>query len=48
MKRALISDVHSNLEALRAVLDDIRQQNITEIYCLGDVIGESIKRSIPT
>lgn len=39
MKRALISDVHSNLEALRVVLDDIRQQGITEIYCLGDVIG---------
>jgi predicted phosphodiesterase len=35
----LISDVHSNLEALRAVLDDIRQQGIQEIYCLGDVIG---------
>ncbi len=39
MKRALISDVHSNLEALRVVLDDIRQQGINEIYCLGDVIG---------
>lgn len=39
MKRALISDVHSNLEALRVVLDDIRQQGIDEIYCLGDVIG---------
>ncbi len=39
MKRALISDVHSNLEALRVVLDDIRQQGIEEIYCLGDIIG---------
>ena len=39
MRRALISDVHSNLEALRAVLDDIRSQNISEIFCLGDVIG---------
>ena len=39
VKRALISDVHSNLEALRVVLDDIRRQGIEEIYCLGDIIG---------
>ena len=39
MKRALISDIHSNLEALEAVLADIREQAITEIYCLGDLIG---------
>ena len=39
MKRALISDIHSNLEALSAVLKDIGAQEITEIYCLGDVIG---------
>ena len=39
MKRALISDVHSNLEALRVVLDDIHRQGITEIYCLGETIG---------
>ncbi len=39
MKRALISDIHSNLEALRAVLADIRSQGISEIYCLGDLVG---------
>ena len=39
MKRALISDIHSNFEALTAVLADIREQQITEIYCLGDIIG---------
>ena len=39
MKRALISDIHSNLEALQAVLDDIAAQEITEIYCLGDIVG---------
>ncbi len=39
MKRALISDIHSNLEALEAVLADIRQQGIKEVYCLGDIIG---------
>ena len=39
MKRALISDIHSNIESLEAVLADIRQQGITEVYCLGDIVG---------
>ena len=39
MKLALISDIHSNLESLEAVLDDIREQQITEVYCLGDIVG---------
>ena len=39
MKRALISDIHANLEALRVVIDDIRAQGIREIYCLGDIVG---------
>jgi len=39
VKRALISDIHSNLEALTGVLDDIDRLGITEIYCLGDVVG---------
>lgn len=39
LKRALISDIHANLEALRVVLDDIRSQGSPDIYCLGDVIG---------
>ena len=39
MKRALISDIHGNLEALEAVLADIRDVGVDEIYCLGDVIG---------
>lgn len=37
--RAIISDIHGNLEALEAVLADIAQQNVNEIYCLGDIIG---------
>lgn len=36
---AILSDIHSNLEALTAVLDDISKRGITEIYCLGDVVG---------
>ena len=39
MKRALISDIHSNLESLEAVLADIREQGITEVLCLGDLVG---------
>jgi diadenosine tetraphosphatase ApaH/serine/threonine PP2A family protein phosphatase len=39
VKRALISDIHSNLESLQAVLADIEQQGVSEIYCLGDVVG---------
>ena len=39
VKRAIISDIHSNLEALEAVLADIRDQGITEVFCLGDLVG---------
>lgn len=39
MKRALISDIHGNLEALEAVLKDIGTVSVDEIYCLGDIIG---------
>ena len=39
MRRALISDIHGNLEALEVVLDDIKAQGLTEIFCLGDIIG---------
>ena len=36
---AIISDIHGNLEALTTVLADIEQRKITDIVCLGDVIG---------
>lgn len=39
VKRAIISDIHGNLEALEAVLADIHAQGIAEIVCLGDIIG---------
>ena len=38
-KVALISDIHSNIEALEAVLSDIDKQGIIDICCLGDIIG---------
>ncbi len=40
MKRiAIISDVHGNLEALNAVLLDIKSQGVDDIFCLGDTVG---------
>jgi diadenosine tetraphosphatase ApaH/serine/threonine PP2A family protein phosphatase len=36
---AIISDIHSNLEALEAVLADIEERGVTDIICLGDVVG---------
>ncbi len=36
---ALISDIHSNLEALTAVLREIDRRGVSEIYCLGDIVG---------
>lgn len=36
---AIISDIHSNIEALRAVFRVIERRGIEEVVCLGDVIG---------
>lgn len=36
---AIISDIHGNLSALETVLEDIKKREITEIICLGDIIG---------
>ena len=38
-KIALISDIHSNAEALEAVLKDIQANHVDEICCLGDMVG---------
>jgi len=34
-----ISDIHANLQALDAVLSDIKAQGIEDIVCLGDIVG---------
>lgn len=39
MRQALISDIHSNLEALTSVLADIEKQRVDRIVCLGDIVG---------
>jgi diadenosine tetraphosphatase ApaH/serine/threonine PP2A family protein phosphatase len=36
---AFVSDIHSNIEALTAVMNDIAAKKCTKIYCLGDLIG---------
>ena len=37
MRFAILSDIHSNLEALKAVLADAHAQACTDFVCLGDV-----------
>lgn len=39
MRFAFISDIHANLEALEAVIEDIGKNNIDETICLGDAVG---------
>ncbi|MGM0509165.1 MAG: metallophosphoesterase family protein [Fusobacteriota bacterium] len=39
MKIAFLSDIHSNLYALKSVLRDIKKNKVNEIYSLGDIIG---------
>jgi diadenosine tetraphosphatase ApaH/serine/threonine PP2A family protein phosphatase len=39
MRLGVFSDVHSNLEALLAVVDSYKQQHIDKFICLGDVVG---------
>lgn len=39
MKLAIISDIHSNLQALSAVLQTIHLRKADSIYCLGDIVG---------
>lgn len=39
---AVISDIHANLESLKSVLEDIKQQKVDKIICLGDTIGKGV------
>ncbi|MHA1236159.1 MAG: metallophosphoesterase family protein [Candidatus Hodarchaeales archaeon] len=36
---AIISDIHADLQALRAVLADIHKRKVKRIFCLGDLVG---------
>ncbi|GAB4317411.1 MAG: metallophosphoesterase family protein [Candidatus Sumerlaeia bacterium] len=38
-RAAIFSDIHGNIQALRAVLQALDDLGITDIYCGGDVVG---------
>jgi predicted phosphodiesterase len=38
-KFAVLGDIHANLEALLAVLDDARERGCTHFACVGDLVG---------
>src|ERR671929_375421 len=39
MRVAVVSDIHGNLHALRAVLDAVAGEEVDAIWCLGDLVG---------
>jgi diadenosine tetraphosphatase ApaH/serine/threonine PP2A family protein phosphatase len=39
LRAAVITDIHSNLQALEAVLKAIEKAGVEQIWCLGDVVG---------
>ena len=39
MKLAIIADVHSNLQALNAVMSEIGRGGIDQVVCAGDIVG---------
>ncbi|BDQ34554.1 metallophosphoesterase family protein [Pseudodesulfovibrio portus] len=36
---AIMSDIHGNFEALKEVFRDLDKRDVTETYCLGDMVG---------
>jgi len=39
LRYGIISDIHGNLEALGAVLEEIQKHKIDQLICLGDIVG---------
>jgi hypothetical protein len=39
MKVAVVSDIHSNLQAFGAVLEAVADSDAGELWCLGDIVG---------
>ena len=39
MRIGIISDIHGNLPALEAALQDLRPKGLDALYCLGDLVG---------
>src|ERR1700744_1328769 len=42
MRIALFSDIHANLPAFEAFLNDLDSRKVDAVYCLGDLIGYNI------
>lgn len=38
-KFAILGDIHSNIHALDAVLEDARSRSVTDFLCVGDIVG---------
>lgn len=38
-KYAILGDIHANIEALNAVVEDARSKGVTDFVCVGDVVG---------
>jgi predicted phosphodiesterase len=39
MKYAIFGDIHANLEAFRAVLEECQRLGVDDYICIGDVVG---------
>ena len=39
MRYAIVSDIHGNQQAWKAVLEDIASVGVDETICLGDIVG---------
>ncbi len=39
MRYAVVSDLHSNLEALEAVLKEVQKEGVDQLLCAGDLVG---------
>lgn len=39
MRIAILSDIHSNLEALERALEAVDSAGVDAVYCLGDIVG---------
>lgn len=39
MRSLIVSDLHSNMEALRAVMNRVRRKKFDQVICLGDFVG---------
>ncbi|MEM9443868.1 MAG: metallophosphoesterase family protein [Verrucomicrobiota bacterium] len=39
MRIGIFGDIHSNLEALEGVLEDMQSKDVTQFVCIGDIVG---------